>query len=38
VVGEENLPGLSDTAAGFITAGIVAVIYILIRFLQRRPR
>jgi hypothetical protein len=37
-MGEQNLPGLSDMAAGAITFGIVVVIYILIRILQKRPR
>ncbi len=37
-MGEETLPGLSDMAAGFVTVGIVVVIYVLIRLLQKRPR
>ena len=37
-MGEETLPGLSNTAGGLITLGIVVVIYALIRYLQKRPR
>ena len=37
-MGEESLPGLSNAAGGLITVGVVVAIYVLIRYLQRRPR